>query len=612
MPDDGTGTPGNPASKEAAEAVDRYVTTIPGARRLDHVPDKYRKRGYRLGWDVSIDDFGDRVLRHLFVLADQDFPYTAPRIALANPPDTLTWPHLETDGLLCVFPTDAAISNEYPADVVRLLLGQACKLVEENISGSNIEDFRDEFLSYWMIAADTAAREFVSLLEPHGPSRRISIWRGEKKRVVGEDRDTVTRWLTRRGSEKRRNTYNIDEDLLIWLRQPLIPGEYPRSAADVRALAKQDSRVTLDSLDGLISSTSTDIEVAFGFDTPNGACFAAVTVPAPKKALGPGHRGDVLTRGFRPGRAPSGVLLGRFFSGASKVTKAVVKRADHRWIHGRDRDSRQPKLRQAHVAIVGCGSLGGLLARLLAQAGVGNLLLIDPDSMEWPNISRHQLGADSVGQPKADELAGEIESAFPHIGAVSSKHIRFGPSAQEIIDELAACDLIVSTTGNWGADSFLNETQRCRDDYPPILYGWVESNAVAAHSVLISREDACLRCGTNDKGRPTLAVSAWPEGSGILQEPACGGIFTPYGPTELCWAHALLSEAVIEALFQQPETSYQHVWIGRRNRIEALGGAFTTDWIEQMGDPGAGGITVERHWPASRSCPVCARHARAA
>jgi len=611
MPDDGTGTDWNPAFEEAVEAVDRYVATISGGRRLEHVPDRYGKRSYRLGWGVSID-FSDGIRRDLFVLADQDFPYTAPRIALADPPDTLAWPHLETDGLLCVFPTDAAVSNEDPAGVIRLLLGESCKLIEESASGSNIEDFRDEFLSYWVLAADTGAREFLSLLEPQGPSRRISIWRGKKKRVVGEDRDTVNRWLTRRGSEKRGNTYNIDEGLLIWLRQPLIPREYPRSAADVRALARQTSPETLDTLDGLVSSTSTRIQVVYGFGTPNGACFAAVTVPAPKKALGPGREADVLTKGFRPRRMPSSVLVGRFFSGASKVTKSVVERADHCWIHGRDRDLRQPKLRRAQVAIAGCGSLGGPLARLLAQAGVGNLLLIDPDSMEWPNISRHQLGAESVGQSKAHELAGEIESAFPHIGAVSSKHIRFGPGAQEVIEELAACDLIVSTTGNWGADSFLNETQRCRDDYPPILYGWVESNAVAAHAVLISREDACLRCGTNDKGRPTLSVSAWPEGKGILQEPACGGIFTPYGPTELCWAHALLSEAVIEALSQPPDTSYQHVWIGRRNRIEALGGTFTTDWIEQMGEPGAGGITVERHWPASSSCPVCARHACAA
>ena len=611
MPDDGKGTRGSLGFTEAADAVDRYVATIPGAGRLEHVRDNFGKRDYRIGWRVSVD-YSDDVRRELYILADQDFPYTPPRIALADPPDILAWPHLEADGLLCVFPTDAAVSNEDPAGVVRLLLGEACKLIEESASGSNIEDFRDEFLSYWGLATDPGARDFTSLLEPQGPSRRISIWRGEKKRIVGEDRDTVTRWLTRRGIQKRGRTYNIDEGVLIWLPQPLIPAEYPRAAADVRALAEEHSTEAVDILDGLISSTTTDIEVVFGFNTPNGACFAGVTVPARKTSLGPGRGGDVLTRGFRPGRVPPRVLVRRFFSGASKVTKASVKRADHRWVHGRDRDSRQTNLRQANVAIVGCGSLGGPLARLLAQAGIGNLLLIDPESMEWPNISRHQLGAGSVDQPKAHEIASEIENAFPHIGDVSSKRVRFGPSTREVVEELTDCDLIISTTGNWSAESFLNETQKSRDDYPPILYGWVEPNAAAAHAVLISKEGACLRCGTNDKGRPILQVTTWPDESDILQEPACGGLFSPYGPAELCWAHALLAETVIEALAQYPETSYHRAWIGRRDRIAAGGGTFTREWIEQMGDPGAGGITAERRWPASNSCPVCARPARAA
>lgn len=611
MPDDGKGIRGNLELSEAADAVDRYVATFPGAGRLGHVRENYWKLGYRIGWYVSVDCCDD-VRRELHILADQNFPYTPPRIVLADPPDILAWPHLEADGFLCVLPTDAAVSNEDPAAVVSLLLAEACKLIEDCVNGSNIEDFRDEFLSYWGLATAPGARDFTSLLEPQGPSRRISIWRGENNRIVGEDRDTLTRWLTRRDAEKRGRTYNIDEGVLIWLPQPLMPKEYPHAAADVRALAKEHSTEAVDILDGLISSTTTDVEVVFGFDTPNGACFAGVTIPACKESLGPGRGAGLLTRGFRPGHVPSRVLVGRFFSRASKVTKATVKRADHRWVHGRDRDSRQTNLRHAKVAIVGCGSLGGPLARLLGQAGIGNLLLIDPDLMEWPNISRHLLGAGSVGRPKAAEIAREIVSSFPHIGDVSSKRLRVGRGTPEVVEELADYSLIVSTTGNWGAESFLNETQKTRDNYPSILYGWVESNAAAAHGVLVSKESACLRCGTDDKGRPVLPVTTWPDDGGILQEPACGGLFSPYGPAELCWAHALLAESVIEALTQHTETSDHRAWIGHRRRIEAAGGTYTSEWIEQMGDPGAGGITVERCWPASDSCPVCARPARAA
>ena len=91
------------------------------------------------------------------------------------------------------------------------------------------------------------------------------------------------------------------------------------------------------------------------------------------------------------------------------MTKATVERADHLWIHGRDQDLRQEHLRQARVAILGCGSVGGPLVRLLAQAGVGNFLLVDPGTMDWPNVGRHEMGADSVSRFKAPELARLIE-----------------------------------------------------------------------------------------------------------------------------------------------------------------------------------------------------------
>ena len=42
----------------------------------------------------------------------------------------------------------------------------------------------------------------------------------------------------------------------------------------------------------------------------------------------------------------------------------------------------QVNLSQAHVAIVGVGGLGNLVAQYLAAAGVGNLTLIDDDKVE--------------------------------------------------------------------------------------------------------------------------------------------------------------------------------------------------------------------------------------
>ena len=593
--------------------MDDFIAGITGAGRLSaKILDRYRNHSFSLGWRVPVE-FSDGAIRDLYVLADGDFPYTSPRIAVADQPDVLTWPHLEAEGLLCVLPPEAAVSNENPAEVAKYVLGQGCHLIEENIHGRNIEDFRQEFLSYWRLSVGTSSQRYISLLEPSGPSRSVSVWRGQKTRIVGENPEALQRWLDRWGVKKDKGrSCKLYDGVLIWLPKPLVPAEYPATAYDMRALARERWPGAANVLEELAASDADEIDVLLGAPTLNSGCFAAVTVPPPPRASAPWCKGNALVKGFRPGHVPRDLLVHRYLSRVVKVTRATVERADHLWIHGRDQDPQQECLRHARVAILGCGSVGAPLSRLLAQAGIGNLLLVDPDTMDWPNVGRHALGAGSVNSFKASEVAHEIEKAYPHLGEITWRRERVGLGARSLVGELASYDLIVSTMGNWPAESFLNDMQQTASGFPPILYGWVEPNAAAAHALLIAPDSGCLRCGMDDKGRPHSKVTNWPNGGDSLQAPACGALFTPYGPTELSWAHALLSEAAIKALTGRASAGCHRIWIGFHDRVKEAGGVWAADWIKEIGDPGAGGMTVERRWPNLASCPVCMRRVRAA
>ena len=68
------------------------------------------------------------------------------------------------------------------------------------------------------------------------------------------------------------------------------------------------------------------------------------------------------------------------------------------------------------VIIVGCGSVGSLVALELARAGVGRFFLIDNDVMEYHNICRHQCGVQDVGKFKTT--------------AVKERILQINPSAQ--------------------------------------------------------------------------------------------------------------------------------------------------------------------------------------
>ena len=154
----------------AIASVDAHIARLPGGRHLtaDELA-SYRSNSFQCGWSIVVH-FDDGVDRELHVLADGSFPYKAPRIAVPTAPEPPGWPHLEADGLLCILPSDAAVSHERAATVVEFLLGEACKLVTDGVNGRNREDFRVEFLSYWDRAADPAASRFVPSDQGDGSS----------------------------------------------------------------------------------------------------------------------------------------------------------------------------------------------------------------------------------------------------------------------------------------------------------------------------------------------------------------------------------------------------------------------------------------------------------
>lgn len=79
-------------------------------------------------------------------------------------------------------------------------------------------------------------------------------------------------------------------------------------------------------------------------------------------------------------------------------------------------DWNQKPLQQATAIIVGMGALGNEVSRLLAMAGVGKLILCDPDRIEISNLSRTILFRDSdVGKFKVEAAARALQLLAPGI-----------------------------------------------------------------------------------------------------------------------------------------------------------------------------------------------------
>ncbi|WP_335921914.1 bifunctional hydroxymethylpyrimidine kinase/phosphomethylpyrimidine kinase [Shewanella chilikensis] len=106
----------------------------------------------------------------------------------------------------------------------------------------------------------------------------------------------------------------------------------------------------------------------------------------------------------------------------------------------------QLALRAKTVAIVGLGGLGHHLARSLAAAGVGRLILIDPDIIELGNLPRQLLyNEQDIGRLKVDVAKEKLGRDYPNC-LIEIEPKLFGPKSAELIREAS---LVLDASDNF-------------------------------------------------------------------------------------------------------------------------------------------------------------------
>lgn len=584
--------------EEAIRGADRFLQKECGACRLpDSEVQAVPKRSFVAGWQVILETASRRRVN---IYADRQFPLSLPYFLLVDRPPFPSWPHVEPDGVLCL-DNRAVPKFRQPADVIAVLLPDARHLIQECESGGNENDFRTEFYSYWNRQLSTEDVRIRSLLDARGPSRMVQVWRGETRPVVGESQAQVLGWLRNLNGNKPQ--FDSTEDAcLLWIGQPLLPREYPRTGADLYRLASSVSNGR--ELLRRFAETGTSLYYfVIGAESENGACLAAVRTAKPVSTDVRGKKQDRTQWGFRPGKVPSSLQAQRLFSADAAGSRLRVERVDPAWIHGRGHDPRQKELSSKNVIVFGCGSVGAPIAIQLAMAGAGHIVLVDPGLLDWANIGRHPLGAEHVDELKAIALAETLRKAYPH-----ARFEGFDASSQQFVqqhgDIFASADIIICAIADWKGELELNLRQAAGEIAAPILYTWTEPNACAGHAVLVFKGGACLQCGFSTTGDSKLLVTEWPNET-AQTEPACGAIFQPYGPVELLGMISVGAGLVLDALLGKVTRATHRVWAGPEALLLEAGGSWSKEWVKGNMDRTKGGFQEERVWEKDAFCNVC-------
>ncbi len=149
----------------------------------------------------------------------------------------------------------------------------------------------------------------------------------------------------------------------------------------------------------------------------------------------------------------------------------------------------QEKLSKSKVAIVGLGGLGTVSSLYLALAGVGNLRLIDQDTVEPHNLHRQVLYTPKdLGYPKAEVSAKRLMEINPFINV---EPVPENINVDNVEKLLGGVDCVVDGLDNMRTRYLVNRT--CAKLKIPYVFGaaiGVEGNL----SVFAPPETPCLEC----------------------------------------------------------------------------------------------------------------------
>ena len=114
----------------------------------------------------------------------------------------------------------------------------------------------------------------------------------------------------------------------------------------------------------------------------------------------------------------------------------------------------QQRLKGASVLIVGAGGLGSPAALYLAAAGVGAVMLADPDVVDRSNLQRQIIYAEAdLGRPKTEAAADRLAALNPHVFVAGYEGAFDAASADELV---AGVDLVLDGTDDFATRFAVN------------------------------------------------------------------------------------------------------------------------------------------------------------
>lgn len=180
------------------------------------------------------------------------------------------------------------------------------------------------------------------------------------------------------------------------------------------------------------------------------------------------------------------VLVGdEFIDYANKVGEGLFARS---------RGVLTDRMRHAHVLIAGCGSVGSYVAEHFVRCGAGEVTLLDPDTVDYANLSRANFRASDVGKPKIQALAERLIAISPELKINFVQKTLQDLSHDEFNQLIARSDLVMSALDDRRAQLQINQFAYWHKK--PAVFIGAFAKAHAGEVAVVDAPSPCFACAT--------------------------------------------------------------------------------------------------------------------
>lgn len=516
--------------------------------------------------DVLVSEVVIEGLRHrarLICSLLKDAFYKLPDVFvdLEDSPELAGLPHVGNDGKICTFDeTESFPDPRRPEETLAISLERAIKVLSDGVSGCNHDDYKDEIVAYWglqasgfVFVADVPAGEIATMHCAQGS------FLGKDCVCVATSRKDAAAFAGKLAgrSLKEKETYPC---LFMRIPQPIsipIPETCSRwdeelgrmGLAFVRAYRKH-----------VVDSDRPWVRVLMTVPTGEGEALVSFSQ----------SRAPNLKR-FRSNETRYRYAKDAFAYGDTKISRHFTELVSQGRLYARGGNG---TVMSNRYAIVGCGSLGSLLSRALADCGADDFVLVDPETLMAENIARHVCGFDHVGESKPNALSKYLQGRNPNVSC--EVHLN---DANELLDRrplvFNECDAVFVTAADSPLEYHFVRKILEGTVTVPVVIMWVEPFALAAHALVInSPQDIFSKLYDDDLFFAHPAVS---NGLDFLRrESGCQSSFVPYSGIDV-QSFVIDFARNLEHLLSDGK-NYHFCWIGGVSGADEVGAVIAPEY----------------------------------